>query len=190
MRIRFLHIVLILLLAFPAFAQKENRPFKVDVGILCGEAHKHDIGLLAPYIEPKFSINKHFTVGVRAECVFYKKDGFIDYDPNNPYWTDIDAAGRNLSAVAIVDYYFNDNFIRPFIGAGIGYYYMYVDQENTYIESFTEKGGGIGFVPRLGLNIGQIKVACEYNIINSDDFDLDYFSIKIGYEIGGGRKKF
>ena len=190
MKNKYLHIVFIWFLGLSLFAQNEYKPFKVDIGLLWGEVHKHDIGLISPYVEPKYNINKHFSVGLRLEYFFYKKDGFIDYDPNNPYLSDLDAAGWNLSTVATVDYYFNTNFIRPFIGIGAGAYFMYIDKENTYIESITEKGVAFGYVPRIGFNVGQFRIACEYNFINSKNFDLDYFALKIGYEIGGGKKHF
>lgn len=184
-----LHIVL-LLMSCSLAAQNEYRPFKVDVGFLLGEANEHNIGLVAPYVEPKFNISNHFTLGMRVEYTFYRKDGFIDYDPDDPYVTDLDAAGWTFSSLATVDYYFNDNYVRPFFGIGAGVYYMYINQENNYIPSFSENGLAFGYMPRAGLNIGQFRFSCEYNIIKSEEFSLDYLSLKIGYEIGGGKKWF
>lgn len=190
MKKRVLHICFLFLLAFPLTAQNEYRPFKMDVGFLLGEINTHNVGLIAPYIEPKYNINNHFTVGMRLEYVFYSKENFIDYDPNNPYRTDLDADGWTFSSVLTGDYYFNDHFLRPFVGFGGGLYYMYIDKENTYINSFEERILSFGFSPRVGLNIGQFRFACEYNFIMNETVDLNYVSLKLGYEIGGGKKWF
>jgi len=179
-----------LLMTLPLAAQNEYRPFKMDVGFLLGEANEHSIGLIAPYLEPKYNINNHFTLGMRVEYVFYRKDEFIDYNPEDPYLTDLDAVGWTFSSLLTADYYFNDHYIRPFVGIGAGVYYMYINKENNYIPSFSENGLAFGYAPRVGFNIGQFRFACEYNFINSHEFTLDYLSLKIGFEIGGGKKWF
>lgn len=184
-----LHIILISTLALPMSAQSDYRPFKVDMGILLGEVNKHDVGLIAPYIEPKYNINNNFSVGLRMEYVFYSKVDFIEYNPNDPYLSDFDSDGWTFSVLGTMDYYFNDNFVRPFIGIGAGYYYMYNAKENSYL-NFDEHVISFGYVPRIGINIGQFRIACEYNAIVSDKVDLNYLSFKVGYEIGGGKKWF
>lgn len=184
-----LHIFCLLVLALPLSAQNEYRPFKLDVGFLLGEVNEHSVGLVAPYIEPKLNINNHFTVGMRFEYVFYSKENFIDYDPNNPYWSDFDADGWTFSTVLSGDYYFNDHYFRPFVGVGAGLYYMYNAKENSYL-NFNEHTLSFGYVPRVGFNLGEFRCACEYNFILSDKTNLSYFSLKVGYEIGGGKKWF
>lgn len=191
MKTKILHICLLILVILPLSAQEEYRPFKMDVGVLLGEANKHDIGLVAPYIEPKYNINNHFTVGLRLEYTFYSKENFIDYDPNNEYWTGVDAAGWNFSTLLTGDYYFNDHYVRPFVGGGAGLYYMYVAKEYSYLGN-PEKNHimAFGYMPRVGVNVGQFRISCEYNFILTDEINLNYMSLKIGYEIGGGKKWF
>jgi len=184
-----LHICLLTLLVLPLTAQNDYRPFKLDVGLLMGEVNEHHVGLVAPYVEPKYNINNDFTVGMRVEYVFYSKVDFIDYDPNNPYRSDYDADGWTFSTVLTGDYYFNDHYLRPFVGIGGGLYYMYNAKENSYL-NFNEHIVSFGYVPRVGLNIGQFRASCEYNFIISDKSNLSYLSFKLGYEIGGGKKWF
>lgn len=66
---------------------------------------------------------------------------------------------------------------------------MYSVKTNTYL-NLNENGLSIGYVPRIGFNVGQFRVACEYNFIIGETSDLSYFSFKLGYEIGGGKKWF
>ncbi len=190
MKSRILHIIILALMALPMLAQHDYRPFKVDAGLLLGEVHKHNVGLIAPYVEPKYNINNRFTVGMRLEYTFYYKEDFVDYNPDNPYFTDANAEGWNFSTILTGDYYFNDNYLRPFIGIGGGLYYMYIDTENSFDYSNKKNIGAMGFMPRAGFNIGQFRLSCEYNYIMTDEIDLNYFSLKIGYEIGGGKKWF
>ncbi len=189
MKKKALHIIFLLLLVLPLRAQNDYHPFKVDLGLLLGEVNAHDMGLIAPYVEPKYNINNHFSLGLRMEYIFYSKESFIDYDPNNSYWSDFDADGWGFSALLTSDYYFNNHYVRPFIGAGAGIYYSYISKTNSYLGE-KEKALSFGYVPRMGLNIGQFRISCEYNFIVSDKLDLSYVSFKLGYEIGGGKKWF
>lgn len=185
----FLHIILFFLVAFSAVGQNDYRPVKVDVGVLLGEVNHHNVGLVAPYLEPKYNINNQWSVGMRMEYVFYSKDDFIEYNPNDPYLSDFDADGWTFSMVGTTDYYFNNNFVRPFVGVGAGVFYLHNEKENSYL-AFDEQIMAFGYVPRAGFNIGQFRLACEYNVIMSEKVNLNYVSLKVGYEIGGQKKWF
>ena len=184
-----IHIVIVFAALTSLKAQNDYRPFKLDVGVLMGEVDAHHIGLFAPYIEPKLNVNNHLSLGLRFEYVFYSKEDFIVYNPRDPYFSDVDADGWTFSGLLTADYYFNDNNIRPFIGLGAGLYYMYNEKENSYLD-FNEELIAFGLVPRVGFNIGQFRIACEYNSIFSDKSDLGYLSLKLGFELGGKKKWF
>jgi hypothetical protein len=183
------HIAFSCLMFVSLQAQSDYRPFKVDVGVLLGEVNEHSVGLIAPYVEPKYNITDKLSVGLRMEYVFYSKEDFIAYNPDYPYFSDFDADGWTFSMALTGDYYFTDHFIRPFIGAGAGIYFMQSSGENPYIP-FEEKVVAFGYVPRAGVNIGQFRFSCEYNVIMSEKVDLNYVSLKVGYEIGGKKKWF
>ena len=182
-------MIFLVALTLPLQAQHDYYPFKVDIGVLVGDVTEHNVGLMTPYIEPKFNVNNSFSVGLRIEYVFYSKDEFIAFNPDDPYLSDFDSDGWTFSFMPTCDYYFNDNFVRPFVGFGAGIYAMYNAKENSYL-NFNEHEVAFGYMPRAGVNIGQFRFACEYNVIRSEEVDLNYFSLKLGYEIGGGKKWF
>lgn len=187
---RWLIYIALLFTAFSQLnAQGDYRPFKMDVGVLMGELHEHKVGLFAPYVEPKVNLSNNLTVGMRFEFLLYSKQDFIVYNPDDPYFSDFDADGWTFSAVLTTDYYFNDHFVRPFVGFGAGVYQLYNEKENSYLD-FNEEVIAFGIVPRVGLNIGQFRISCEYNSILSEKTDLSYLSLKLGFELGGKKKWF
>ena len=181
----FLHIILLTLAFNTIYAQGDYRPFKIDLGLLMGELPEHNVGLFAPYVEPKVNLSNQLTLGLRFEFLLYSKQDFIVYNPDDPYFSDFDADGWTFSAVFTSDYYFNDHFLRPFVGCGVGVYQLYNAKENSYLD-FNEELVALGFVPRAGFNIGQFRISCEYNSILSEktETNLSYFSLKLGFELG------
>lgn len=189
MKQRLLHIILVLGVFATTVAQNDYRTFKLDVGLMFGELNEHHVGLFAPYIEPKINITNNITMGLRMEYVFYSTEDFIAFDPNDPYFSGFNADGWTYSSVFTCDYYFNDHYLRPFVGIGAGIFYLYNAKENAYLD-FNEEVLAFGYVPRFGVNVGQFRFSCEYNFILSDKTELGYLAFKLGYEIGGKKKWF
>ncbi len=106
---------------------------------------------------------------------------------------------------------FLPNIIYPisssgqFIGLGAGIYkpstsyFLNNEQYATGNEQYT-----FGFYPRIGFDFGHLTVAVDYNIAGTSrntltnentgtssngELKSDYASVKIGFFIGGGRKK-
>lgn len=193
-------ILLILVVAIATmsntFAQGgDYRAFKVDVGglyaIPSGKAAGAGAGF---YFEPKYNVTNNIAVGLKMEWAIMGASS--DYD--------------NISISAIGsyqltgDYYFSENKVRPFAGLGIGIYSL----GSTDVDLVTDPtspgfgqqgasydfGSKFGFAPRVGLLMGHFRAALEYNVITGvdtgiDDFDnKNYLSIKLGFEIGGGKK--
>lgn len=182
--------ILLLLVVFEiSKAQDQFKAWKVDVGVLVGEIVQHDVGVAFPYIEPKFNITDKFSVGLRSEFILFRKDGFIEDNTGNPHWNNLDADGNVLSFAFTGDKYFTNNTVRPFIGLGGGYYYVVVNQKNNFLDLPENLHTG-GLITRAGLNLGHFRIAGEYNYIFSNRVNVNYFSIKLGYELGGGRKRF
>ncbi len=173
-----------------ASAQSENyKAFKVDVGMLyglpSGEAFDAGIGF---YLEPKYNVTDNIAVGLKMEWAVLGGS---------------DELGSDVSISAINtyqltgDYYFNTNKVRPFAGLGIGIYglgsmdYDATTDYYTISESY-DLGSKFGFAPRVGLLMGHFRAALEYNVITGVDTDIvdskNYLSIKLGFEIGGGKK--
>lgn len=170
-------------------AQHQYKPWKVDVGVLVGEIVQHDVGVLFPYVEPKYNVSDNFTVGLRSEFIIFSKKGFWDEEITNPHWNNLDADGSVFSLAFTMDKYFTKNTVRPFVGLGGGYYLVQVKGENNFLHLSENLDTG-GIIARAGLNLGHFRIAGEYNYVFSSKVNVNYFSIKLGYEIGGGKKVF
>lgn len=173
------------MLSSAAYSQLQYKPWKVDVGFLLGEITHYNKGIIFPYIEPKYNITNNLTLGIRGEYVVFSKEGFADKE--NPYWNDLDADGSVFSLAATTDFYFTKYTVRPFIGAGCGYFIVKSNHQNNYLNLSENLHTG-GFILRTGINMGHFKFSGEYNYILSNKVNINYFSLKLGYEIGGGKK--
>lgn len=165
-----------------AFSQSENyKPFKVDAGFLYaipgGDGVKSGAGF---YLEPKYNINDNIALGLKLEVAVMGAS---------------DDLGTDVSITALKtyqltgDYYFNQNRVRPFAGLGVGMYSLgSVEVGGVEVADFGTK---FGFAPRVGLLIGHFRAGLEYNVITGIESGMEsrnYISMKIGFEIGGGKK--
>ncbi|TLX71160.1 hypothetical protein E9993_21060 [Labilibacter sediminis] len=192
-------ILLILVVALAtmsnSFAQSSDyKAFKVDVGglyaIPAGEAAGAGAGF---YLEPKYNVTNNIAVGLKMEWAVMGASS--DFDN-----VSISAIG---SYQLTGDYYFTENKVRPFAGLGVGIYSLGSVDFDVEVDPFAEDfaveesfdfGSKFGFAPRVGLLMGHFRAALEYNVITGvdtgfEDFDnKNYLSIKLGFEIGGGKK--
>jgi len=174
-----------------ATAQSENyKPFKVDLGVLYGIGTAEDYsGGIGFYIEPKYNITDNIAVGLKGEVAIIGG-------------ADVDGQSINISAISTYqltgDYYFGDSNVRPFGGLGVGIYSL-GSVDTGVAGASLEYGSNLGFAPRVGLLLGHLRLAAEYNIITGageqevaglgtvEFASRNYISIKLGFEIGGGR---
>lgn len=188
--LKYILSILILVLSLNSLnAQDEFKPWKVDVGILLGEIVEHDVGVLFPYVEPKYNITDKVSAGLRSEFIIFSNEGFFGDDPNNPHWNNVDADGSVFSLALTADKYFTNNTVRPFVGMGAGYYYLKVRGKNNFL-NLSENLHTSGIITRAGFNLGHFRISGEYNYVFSAKVNVNYFSLKLGYELGGGRKRF
>lgn len=176
------------------------KPFKVDLSIGYaipgGEGTKGGIVLA---VEPKYAVIPNLAVGLRMEGAIIAK--FSGYDENgNAMNTKVKAAGSYL---ATGDYYFTNNYaLRPFVGAGAGIFSLAGIEVNSSSENISG-GSKFGGMVRGGIEAGHFRLGLEYNIVPKTTFEgydsdgnyvtgltssNNYFGIKIGACIGGGRK--
>lgn len=184
-----LSIIFIMITCGMLAAQDQYKPWKVDVGVLVGEVVQHNVGVAFPYLEPKYNVTDDFSVGLRSEFIIFSNEGFWDDEVPNPHWKNLDADGSVFSLALTMDKYFTDNNVRPFIGLGGGYYLVQVKGKNNFLDLNENLDTG-GVITRAGLNLGHFRIAGEYNYVFSSKVSVNYFSIKLGYEFGGGRKMF
>lgn len=182
-------IFLMTVMSITVIAQDEYKPFRVGVGL----------GLIAPqqtlpgfliYAEPSFRIQK-FSIGLRVETA------------GRPY-ADIGILG---SYTINGQYYFNQGKTRFFGGLGLGAYTVnsaplgYCSCEGQIISTVA------GFYPRVGIERKYIVLSLEANIVQSAtqtwhsdvpttnptpqyyQAQTSYVSLKVGWNIGVGRKK-
>ncbi len=190
-------------------AQKSRqfKKFKGDasVGFALFSNNKGTLGLNKGFVfalEPKFALKDKLVVGIRIETIYLGK--------NTSSTTSGVLKKENFTLklyggfVATADYYFNNNYaIRPFAGAGIGYYYTTTQsdlfEDATVFTEDTKCGGLI----RGGAEIKHIRLVAEYNMVPSctityrnkigvivnEESHNSYFSLKVGFCFGGGPRK-
>jgi outer membrane protein W len=160
------------------------KPFKVDLAlgyaIPGGSGSKGGV-IIA--LEPKYAINDNLTFGLRMETAVMAR---VNTDINSTAYGEGDVKGSG-SYLATADYYFNTNQFRPFVGAGAGIYRnVSVDLNSSSEEAGTSTQ--FGFAPRAGFELGHFRTALEYNFAGkSGGLNNNYFGIKLGFFIGGGR---
>lgn len=173
-----LSAIILLAIGTGAFAQSSSyKAFKVDLGVLyglpMGDAYSGGIGF---YLEPKYNISDAIALGLRMEWAILGAG---------------DAYGENVSISALGsylltgDYYLSTNSVRPYVGAGLGLYNF--GKVSVGDVTVAEAGSKFGFAPRIGLLLGHFRTGLEYNVVTGVK-DSNYLALKIGVEIGGGRK--
>jgi outer membrane protein X len=173
------------------------KPFKVDVStgyaIPGGSGAKGGVLFV---IEPKYAVIPNVSVGIRWELAVMAR-GTVDQN-GNASSVDVKAAGSYL---VTGDYYFTQNTVRPFAGAGLGIYSLAAASAgNTSVSG--SAGSKFGEMVRAGVELSHFRVGLEYNIIPSTKVESvntttnaktvyttknGYLGIKVGFTIGGGR---
>jgi outer membrane protein X len=116
---------------------------------------------------------------------------------------DVKAAGSYLLTG---DYYFTQNTVRPFAGAGVGIYSLAAASANSSgdISATASASSKFGEMVRAGVEISHFRFGLEYNIVPNTTLEEvntstgtkttyttknGYLGIKLGICIGGGRIK-
>lgn len=177
---------LVLLVSATVIQAQEFKPFRVGVGLGFAVPNRGEGGGLL-YLEPAYRPSNNTLVGFRLESAIMSKEISTDNG-------DVRGNARaNSSYTVNGQYYFNDNYIRPFVGAGLGIFKMANVRYDDGDEVVTSPGAThFGFYPRVGLEIGHFNMAVDYNIIpNSDlvrgaEMKNSYLGVRAGFNIGGG----
>lgn len=187
-------IVLSVLLVTASIGYAQDfKPFKVGVGLgyaVPGAGEGAGAGLLM-YLEPAYRATDFVSVGLRIESAAFAR-GVEGVGAN-------DVKGDASSQVSYTlngQYYFNDNYVRPFVGAGLGLFSLAAVKFNTAGSDPDANDVGaetrFGFYPRVGLDAGHFNLTLDYNIVPPTDVPgggevkNNYFAIRAGVSIGGG----
>lgn len=193
--------ILLLTAVVIAKAQTESpfKPFKVDVSL--GYAIPGGTGAKGGVLfalEPKYEVIPNLSVGLRMEAAVMAR-GQVDAN-GNAADVSVKAAGSYLLTG---DYYFTQNTVRPFAGAGLGIYSLAAASvNNNGTSSSASAGSKFGEMIRAGVELSHFRVGVEYNIVPSTKLETvntsgvkstystknGYLGIKVGFCIGGGKK--
>lgn len=173
---------------------RDFKPFKVGLGIgyaVPGAGDGAGGGLLA-YLEPAYRATDQVAVGLRLEGAFIVRgvEGVTDREVEGDAST---IASYTLNG----QYYFSDEKVRPFVGAGFGLFSMAATRFNTNSNNdpgLNDIGAEtrFGFYPRLGVDVGHFNLVLDYNVIPPTDVPgggevkNSYLGIRAGFSIGGG----
>jgi outer membrane protein X len=193
-------VALILLMAFAANAQYDQemfriyKPFRVGIGVgyaVPGAGEGAGGGLLM-YLEPGYRITDQVLVGLRLDGAFMVRgvQGVSNRDVSGDASS---VASYSLNA----QYYFNNERVRPFIGAGFGLFSLTAVKFNTAAGApgADEVGAEtrFGFYPRIGIDAGHFTLSLDYNVVPPTDVPdggevkNNFLGIRVGASIGGGR---
>jgi hypothetical protein len=194
-------ILFLLVTGFSASFAQNLKPFKVGVGL--GYAAPATTGAGAGggvlfYVEPGYRAADNVLIGLRLESAIIARGikGVGDDDVSGD-------ASSNVSYTLNGQYYFNDNYVRPFIGAGFGLFSLAAVKFNTAQPDNSIDANEVasetrfGFYPRIGIDAGHFNFSIDYNIVpktdvpNVGEVKNNYLGIRAGVSIGGGvgRKK-
>ncbi len=194
---QFFALCITLTLSYAAQAQ-EFKPFKVNVSLGVAIPSGGGGALFA---------DDQIDVGLRIEAAIMARDVVVN---GNTTSGSVQGAG---SYILTGNYMLSNQNFRPFVGIGAGLYSIAsgsVDVVGTGSSSQSTNGeiaaGSVfGGMARVGFKAGHFVLGLEYNLIpntNSVVFDSNgtsqigtsvqsknsYAGVKIGFDIGGGRR--
>jgi len=172
---------------------QDFKPFKVGLGlgytIPGGEGAG---GGILFYAEPAYRASDLILILLRLEAAAIARGvtGVGNSDAKGDLTT-------NTSYTLNGQYYFNDHYVRPFIGAGLGLFALASTKFNTLNNNTIEANEvkaetAFGFYPRIGIDIGHFNFTLDYNIIPptktpwGSEVKNNYLGIRLGVSIGGG----
>lgn len=166
---------------------------KMKFGIGFGSASAQGSGGIVLFAEPAYRLTNRFALGMKLEGVLLP-------------------APKNLNPGAIgsytltSQYYLAPDGVRPFVGIGIGIYNPDQGIGSMCDCHKTIETNKVGLNPKLGLEYSHLILQIEYNMVASSKYTItsflpgnevpetgytynNYFALKLGLLIGGGKKK-
>ncbi|GAB3919704.1 outer membrane beta-barrel protein [Larkinella terrae] len=194
-----------LLLAFFALmtlsaSAQDFKPFKVNVSLgFARPAGSGAAGGLLVSLEPKYGLMDNLDLGLRIELAAMARS--ISVNNQNG---DVSAKGMG-SYLLTGTYYLSKNNFRPYVGLGAGLYsiagttvtVVNGQVQDDHDDYKVEASNKFGVMARVGFKAGHFNLGVEYNIVPNSKSDIlgqqidsknAYLGVKIGVDIGGGRK--
>jgi len=152
-------------------------PFEWDVlgfSFVMPSGEKVSTGL-GFYTEPRYNISDDLSLSLRFDLAVFGSDLEEGAD-----------VGASTSMAVFGDYYFSNNKNkRGFAGLGAGTFGGGSLEVDSGGSTTSEEGGfGFGIVPRVGYELGFIRLALEYNLAFAEKVP-NYLALKLGFNFGG-----
>jgi hypothetical protein len=188
-------VCLLFLFSSAVTVAQEFKPFKVGLGLgyAAPGAGEGAGGGILMYLEPAYRASDLVLVGLRLESAIIARGlkGVGQSDVSGD-------VSSNASYSLFGQYYFNDHYVRPFVGAGVGLFSLAAVEFNTASNNNSVNANEVGsetrvgFYPRIGMDAGHFNLTIDYNIVPPTDVPgggevkNNYIGIRAGFSIGGG----
>ena len=206
-------LLIILLYCFVNLsAQKEpNIKLKVEAGLNWKPVERNIINhwdwFLHLSLEPKLKTSKKTFIGLRIQVIEneptnekYKPPQFFIDNNISINFFDV-TPNTHFSFVPTFDYYFSKKSFKPYLGVGVGYYFLTTSKGVLVFgppfddELETSVDNPVGFLIRGGLEKGKLSVGLEFNYLLKADIkipsglvigtvDDSFIALSIGYSFG------
>lgn len=174
-------ILFSVLIFAPLVSQAQGFKFGLHAGGLQAEEGGLGLGLA---LEPGFQLGEHISVQLRGELVSFTRELNTDQELVD---VEVDASAI-ASYTASIHLYLLGGPVKPFVGAGVGYYVPGKFKVETVTDVLTATAEtrtsetiapdpAFGFYPRVGLEIGHFVFVLDYNIV--DDSKADYTTVRV-----------
>ena len=192
-------IIALVLCLFNLNAQEENNiTLRIEPGLLV-VSDSENLGFFLN-VEPNIKISYNTVFGLRFGATVNSLS--LENYSSTQFMINEESNNGVISFVPTFDYYLNENYTRPYLGLGIGYYLLVGYLDVSPVGSVNVLEGSVndqaGFLLRGGFELGKTKLGLEYNFIPKADIkipngqiigkvDSSYFGLSIGFTIGGGK---
>ncbi|SHG28420.1 hypothetical protein [Flagellimonas flava] len=175
-----------------------NVKLNLEPGILLN-TKSENLGFLFN-IEPTIAISVRSVIGLRFGVAINSHR----FENNNSSQFNFDEETDHavLSFVPTYNYYLNENYNRPYLGVGFGYYVISTIDIANPSEDVSEgsTNNQFGVLARGGMEFGRTKIGLEYNFISKAEVSIpngqiigkvanSYLGLSIRFTIGGGSRQ-
>lgn len=207
--------IILLFCSFRLSAQKENNiKLKIEIGLNADsyEGKIYGSGYFLS-VEPKLKVSKIAAIGLRIGAAVNTQ--LIKYHDRFQFFiekNELNDSGNNsvISFVPTFDFFLNKNNVRPYLGLGVGYYFLATNKDvfarANPLDAFKVSiNNQVGFLLRGGLDfrefvvgksdLSKFSVGFEFNYIPKADVEIpngqtvgtianSNIALSIGYTIG------
>jgi outer membrane protein X len=126
-------------------------------------------------LQPHYRLSDDLAIGLRVEGA------------GLGYQDDLGKTKISLleSYCATGEYYLVKGGIRPFVGAGLGFFNQSSLKASNGSAVLVDGATNFGFFPEVGFETGHFRMSADYDVAGNSN---NYFAFKIGFFFGGGKK--